>query len=95
MKKEFIFSIFAWVRTVEDKHLFTCFAIDICGRRHWKIKCNELKHLQISSKEVKNKIYVIGTATEVYCNCIGLSIYDMMEVHERLFDMIERKYEGI
>lgn len=92
--KETLFSIFACLKRIDGRNLFTCFADDIPENNMWKVKCNELKYLQAPNKSMKNEVYVIGTVIDVYCNYIGLSTNRMMQIHERLFEMIENKYEG-
>ncbi len=70
--RSFFFSWVTYVRSIMDNNYFTIF-YQLINKKEWNLIHNNMESLSGLADSSEKAVYIIGTASSIYCDTIGIS----------------------
>lgn len=70
--RRFFFSCVTYVKSINDNNYFTIF-YQLINKKGWKLIHNDMDSLSGLVESSEKAVYIIGTASSIYCDTVGIS----------------------
>lgn len=89
--RSFFFSWVTYVRSINDNNYFTIF-YQLINKKEWNLIHNNMESLSGLADSREKAVYIIGTASSIYCDAIGISSDRYKTVLLQVMKTLKKKF---